>query len=216
MNRSTRIAAVYIIALTACTSDKPQTAEDSAVAARNRMDSIMGASRSAVVPAGESAAAPIPGGAPPATEPPAGQWEVTSAGIGEIKAGMSIDELNVVTRNGFAIPAKLEECAFIRPKSGPKGVLLMVEKGTVSRVDITEGTIATTKGARIGDSEDRIQSLYPGQVKVLPHKYTDGHYLVVTPAGGGENRIVFETDGKKVLRYRSGKEPAVQYVEGCS
>ena len=92
----------------------------------------------------------------------------------------------------------------------------MVEKGTVSRVDITQGTVATTKGARIGDSEDRIKSLYPGQVKVMPHKYTDGHYLVVTPAGGGENRIVFETDGEKVLRYRSGREPAVEYVEGCS
>ena len=129
---------------------------------------------------------------------------------------MSIEELEIVARNRFTIPAKLEECAFIKPKSGPKGVGLMIEKGTVSRVDITEGTVATTKGARIGDSEERIQSLYPGQVKVMPHKYTDGHYLVVTPTGAGDNRIVFETDGKKVLRYRSGKEPAVEYVEGCS
>ena len=215
MNRTTRAAIVWIVALTACT-DKPQTAEDSAVAARSRMDSIMGASRGAVVPPGESTAAPAPSTPSPSEEPAAGQWDVTSSGIGPIKAGMSIDELNIVTHNGFTIPAKLEECAFIRPKSGPKGVALMVEKTTVSRVDITEGTIATTKGARIGDSEERIQSLYPGQVKVMPHKYTDGHYLVVTPSGGGNNRIVFETDGKKVLRYRSGAEPAVEYVEGCS
>jgi len=82
-------------------------------------------------------------------------------------------------------------------------------------VDVTEGPVATTEGARIGDSEDRIESLYPGQVKVMPHKYTAGHYLVVTPARGGDNRIVFETDGEKVVRYRSGREPAVEYVEGC-
>ena len=215
MRNPTRLAVTSILALIACTSDKPQTAEDSAVVARNRIDSVMGASRGAIVPPGESAAAAAPT-TPDATEPSPAEWEVTPSGIGVIKAGMSIDELNVVTRNGFTIPAKLDECAYIRPKSGPKGIALMVEKGTVSRVDITEGTVATTKGARIGDSEERIQSLYPGQVKVMPHKYTDGHYLVVTPTGGGENRIVFETDGKKVLRYRSGREPAVEYVEGCS
>jgi hypothetical protein len=36
-----------------------------------------------------------------------------------------------------------------------------------------------------------------------------------TPKGGGNNRIVFETDGKKVVKYRSGRLPAVEYVEGC-
>ena len=150
------------------------------------------------------------------TERPASEWEVTPAGIGKIKAGMSLDEVNVATHNGIDIPPRLDECTYIRPKNAPEGVALMVENGTVSRVDVTQGTVATTEGARIDDSEDRIKSLYGDNVKVMPHKYTAGHYLVVTPAGGGENRIVFETDGKKVLRYRSGKEPAVEYVEGCS
>lgn len=61
-------------------------------------------------------------------------------------------------------------------------------------------------------------SLYPGQVTVQPHAYTDGHYLVVTPPAAADSsfRIVFETDGQKVLRYRSGLVPAVEYVEGCS
>ena len=207
--------AAIALVLVACISDKPQTAEDSAVAARGKTDSIVAASRNAVVPPGESPAAPPPA-EPVTSEPPAGEWEVTTAGIGNIRAGMSLDELKVVTHNEIDIPAKLEECAYIRPKNAPKGVALMVEKGTVSRVDVTEGSVATTRGAKIGDTEDRIQSLYPGQVKVMPHKYTSGHYLVVTPSGGGEYRIVFETDGKKVLRYRSGREPAVEYVEGCS
>lgn len=94
--------------------------------------------------------------------------------------------------------------------------MVMVEKDEISRVDVTAGSVATVEGAKIGDSEDRIKSLYPGRVAVQPHKYTDGHYLVVTPKSGGDNRIVFETDGKKVLRYRSGRMPAVQYVEGCA
>lgn len=61
-------------------------------------------------------------------------------------------------------------------------------------------------------------SLYPGQVTVQPHAYTDGHYLVVTPPAAADSsfRIVFKTDGQKVLRYTSGLVPAVEYVEGCS
>ena len=186
------VKAMISLTLVACISDKQEIPADS-VATGAGIDSI-------------SAAA----------EPSASEWEVTPAGIGKIKAGMSLEEVNVATHNGIDIPAKLDECTYVRPKNGPKGVALMVENGTVSRVDITQGTVATTEGARIGDSEDRIKSLYGDKVKVMPHKYTSGHYLVVTPAGGGENRIVFETDGKKVLRYRSGKEPAVEYVESCA
>ena len=95
----------------------------------------------------------------------------------------------------------------------------MVERGAITRVNINDSSaIATTTGAKIGDTEERIELLYPGQVEVQPHKYTDGHYLVVTPVDPEERdyRIVFETVGKNVVRYRAGRVPSVQYVEGCS
>ena len=203
---------IICLALVACVSDKQETPADS-VATGAGSDSASVTSPAAIAPAESTTARPD---SPATTDSSAGEWEVTPAGIGNIKAGMTLQEVKVATNNGITIPARLDECAYIRPTSAPKGISLMVEKGTVSRVDITQGTVATTKGARIGDTEDRIKSLYPGQVKVMPHKYTDGHYLVVSPPGDADNRIVFETDGKKVLRYRSGKEPAVEYVEGCS
>ena len=54
--------------------------------------------------------------------------------------------------------------------------------------------------------------------KVEPHKYTDGPCVVLTPAAaaGGVYRIVFETDGRRVTRYRAGTRPRVEYVEGCA
>jgi hypothetical protein len=54
--------------------------------------------------------------------------------------------------------------------------------------------------------------------KVEPHKYTDGPYLVQPPAAatGSAYRIVFETDGRRVTRYRAGMRPQVEYVEGCA
>ena len=59
---------------------------------------------------------------------------------------------------------------------------------------------------------------WPGQVKVTPHKYEDGHYLTVTPTAAADKqfRIVFETARGRVTRYRAGLMPSVEYVEGCS
>jgi hypothetical protein len=97
----------------------------------------------------------------------------------------------------------------------------MLDEGLVARVDVARASpVATTKGARIGDTEARIKELYKGRVAVTPHEYTDGHYLTVTPPPGtGEDRnyrLVFETDGKLVTRYRGGKLPQVGWVESCS
>lgn len=156
-----------------------------------------------------------PEGPPPASPEPS-TWQVTSAGIGPIRAGMTLAEANTASGNRLIIGEKLQECDYVRIKGAPAGISLMVQKGRISRAEVREGTTQTAEGARIGDTEARIKSLYPG-LEVQRHKYTDGHYLVVTPGQkAGSNNIVFETDGKKVLKYRSGVEPAVQYVEGCS
>ena len=132
---------------------------------------------------------------------------------------MTLKEANAVVGGTLIIPAKLEECDWVRVRGAPDGLLMMVQKERISRIDIIrESTIETGAGAKIGDTEERIKALYPGRVAVEPHAYTDGHYLVVTPPAAADSsfRIVFETDGKNVLRYRSGLMPAVEYVEGCS
>jgi len=179
-----------IVAIAACTSEKPRATADTSV---NR---------------------PAP---PPVTEEPrGGPWDVTWGGIGELKAGMSIEEANVVMHNALAAPAKISECDYIKVNNAPAGVAFMFENGVFSRVDVNSGTVKTVQGVGIGDTEDKIKSTYSGQVAVNPAKYTDGHTIVVTPKSGGNNRIVFETEGGKVTRFRSGREPAVEYVEGCA
>ena len=94
----------------------------------------------------------------------------------------------------------------------------MIVDDTVARVEVTSGDVKTAEGAGIGDAESDVVTLYQGRVEVQPHKYTgpQGHYVVVTPPGDSLHRIIFETDGQKVLRYRAGRVPAVQYVEGCA
>ena len=61
-------------------------------------------------------------------------------------------------------------------------------------------------------------STHAPAARVGPHKYTDGPYRVLPPAAaaGCAYRIVFETDGRRVSRYRAGTRPQVEYVEGCA
>ncbi|MEO8333940.1 MAG: hypothetical protein ABI664_03145 [bacterium] len=146
-------------------------------------------------------------------------WTVTAFGIGPLHAGMSTRE-GVAVLQGAGVTATADsskECHYLA-WSGPQGVRVMLDGGVVARVQVDSGSIATAEGAKIGDTEARVQGLYTGRVAVQPHKYTTGgHYLVVTPPAPSDSafRIVFETDGKSVKKYRAGRQPQVSYVEGC-
>lgn len=196
-----------VLAMSACVADKSDKADTTAAAVEAEGSTKQ--ARQDVIPPGETAPAPAPA---PAPQPKVGEWEVTPTGIGSVRTGMSVEEAQVILHNDLIIPANLSECDFVKTKSGPKGVAFMVEQRHISRVDVTSGSTATSAGARIGDTEERIKSLYPGIV-VTPHKYTDGHYLTYSGNGG---KIVFETDGSKVTKYRAGSGSSVDYVEGCS
>jgi hypothetical protein len=86
-------------------------------------------------------------------------------------------------------------------------------------VDIHDNPrITTLAGAKIGDTEQQIKSLYPGQIKVTPHEYVrGGHYLTFVPTDAQDKqyRVVFETDGKRVKNFRAGQIPEVEAIEGC-
>lgn len=77
-------------------------------------------------------------------------------------------------------------------------VAFMVIDDHIARVDIQQGAIKTLDGAGIGDTEEHIRSLYGEDIEVQPHKYIDGHYLIVRPRSGAAPdsnfRIIFETD----------------------
>ena len=140
-------------------------------------------------------------------------------GLGQIQIGMTLDEaVNMGLLNER--PDIKQACDFVFPAVGagiPFGVNVMVVKGKVARIDVDTGTVTTEDGAKIGDSEDKIKSIYGDELKVSPHKYIEGgHYLTVmgdsTSAG---KAMVFETDGKQVTMFRAGRVPEVEWVEGC-
>ena len=95
---------------------------------------------------------------------------VTENGIGPIHSGMTVAQANAAIGGGFAAPkGGASGCTYAVLTKAPRGLAVMLENGKVARVEVRSGTIATSTGAQIGDSEARIKSLYPG-VAVTPHK----------------------------------------------
>lgn len=140
-------------------------------------------------------------------------------GLGPIHIGMTLDDavsMGLLNER----PDIKSACDFVFPAVGagiPFGVNVMVVKRKVARIDVDTGLVTTEDGAKIGDTEDRVKSIYGDEVEVTPHKYVPGHhYLTVRGDSASAGRaIVFETDGQRVTMFRAGRMPEVEWVEGC-
>jgi hypothetical protein len=148
------------------------------------------------------------------------QSKVQLNGIAAIRVGMTVSEATKAAKIKLvSIGETNNECYYVQPQSGLKHLSMMVVRGRVARIDINQGSsIKTLSGAGIGDSEQRISSLYHARIEVSPHQYIRGHYLTFIPTDRVDRnyRLIFETDGRKVISYRAGRMPEVGYIEGCS
>jgi outer membrane protein assembly factor BamE (lipoprotein component of BamABCDE complex) len=146
----------------------------------------------------------------------AAQYVVSHDRFGPVKVGMTVSAASRALGVPLVKEQGMEEtCYYVSPRRGFKDVAFMITNGRIARVDISSRGYATERGARVGDSEARIKSLYRGMVKVSQHPYVDGHYLTVD-MNRGRFSLIFETDGKRVTSFRAGKSPEVGYIEGCS
>ncbi|MBD2013804.1 hypothetical protein H6F96_07405 [Microcoleus sp. FACHB-53] len=147
------------------------------------------------------------------------QSKLSINSIGPIRVGMSVAQAEAAAGVKLTRPDN-RECSYIRPQGSNYDFLMMVTNNRIARIDVRgKSRITTISGTRIGDTESKIKSLYPGQITVTPHNYQPkGHYLIFTPKDRNEAnyRIIFETDGTRVTNFRGGKRPEVEWVEGCS
>ncbi|MEG4575826.1 hypothetical protein QUA56_24620 [Microcoleus sp. N3A4] len=148
-------------------------------------------------------------------------------GIRPIRVGMTVDEasksagIKLITSGSGGVDEY--QCSYVHPQGEPKEIAFMVVKGRIARVDINNKRMTTLRGAKIGNTQEQIIKLYPGQIKETPHPYVggppqNGKYLTFVPKDAADKnyRIIFETSKNRVTRFRSGKLPEVEYIEGCS
>ena len=144
------------------------------------------------------------------------RWTISPSGIGPIHVGMSVEDVSKVA--GSVPPVPGGECQYIRPPTLPTGVALMVVRGEVARVDVDSAGVRTTEGIAVGDSASRLDARYAGRSTTTPHKYVPGARYVSARGrslADSSNRLVFEVDSGRVLRYRAGRLPEVEWVERC-
>ena len=111
---------------------------------------------------------------------------VTEHGIGPLRVGMTVKEARAALGMfEVSAPAQQSACDYATTVGLPPGVSVMVESGTVGRIDVDSNSVGTAEGARIGDSEESVRRLYGERVSVSTHEYTDGHYLTVKSSSSG-------------------------------
>ena len=146
-----------------------------------------------------------------------GTWVLRADGIGPVKIGMSLSQMNAVLNETFSKPERKDDqgCFYVDATYHPH-IHFMIENGRLVRVDIDGKGISTAKGIRVGDSEIRVLQVYDHSLKVEPNAYTgpEGHYLTMR-SKSGRYGIRFETENGKVEMFYAGRFDAIQYIEGC-
>jgi hypothetical protein len=150
--------------------------------------------------------------------PSAGQdrWVIAFNGVGPVKIGMSLSELNTSLHERFTMPTEKDEqgCFYVSSAKHPH-ISFMIEDRHVVRVDVDGAGIPTTQGVQVRDSEEHALHVYGPKLNVSESQYdSGGHYLTIR-SEDGRNGIRFETEKGKIQTYYAGRFEAIQYVEGC-
>lgn len=157
--------------------------------------------------------------------------------IGPVVVGMTVDQVSqaagvALTRQPDYDAAMAERnCAYVSPatipgyspppESGNKSPLaFMIVDGKLARIDILGGDFATDKGIKVGSSETEVTDAYGGGSPLPPRAFVGPpyRYLTASPKDAEDQgyKMVFESDGAKVVNYRVGKQPEVENRQGCS
>ncbi|WP_392353434.1 hypothetical protein V8F63_12420 [Brevundimonas sp. LF-1] len=156
---------------------------------------------------------------------------LTPQGYGPLRIGMTQAEVDAAVGPPPANAADAEpsECRQYQPPRGPKGVLVMLEQGVLTRLTAIKGSdVKTETGIGVGSDGEQVKALYGAAAEATPHKYQDAPAAYVTiwpgrndllnthvmdPAARGL-RFEIGQDGKVAFIHAGG--PSIQYVEGCS
>lgn len=208
-----------VVTLSGCTGE----VRDSSSSSTPPVDSINATDR-----AGESARSqPIDTassrGQPKEAEPSANL--ITPDGWGPLRIGMTRAEV-VAAAGEDANPNAVggpdpDRCDEFRPASAPAGLLVMVQRGVLTRISVSRTSdIRTPEDFGVGDSGSSVLEDYGSRASVGPHQYwpPPAKYITVWREESSDVdrrgiRYEIDTTGEVVHIHAGG--PSIEYVEGC-
>ncbi len=156
-----------------------------------------------------------------ATPAPASDQLATLGGYGGMKLGSTAAEARTAWGGELkALGSQSDACHYLVPQWAKDGrdLAFMIENDHFVRYDVGNDKEIAPGGGKVGMSVGDLQKLYRNALQASPHKYVEGaQYLAFDTSGVAPTRLVFETDAAgKVIRWRVGLSPQVDYVEGCA
>jgi hypothetical protein len=130
---------------------------------------------------------------------------------------MSLAQSVIATQGDLWTSDPQARCMHFQAARAPGMTLVFLNQHLV-RIEVDSGATTTAERVKIGATEEQVQAAYSGRAAVTDAAYTGGHFLTVSAPDESDSvrKLVFETDGKRVVRFRSGLTPAVYWIEGCS
>ncbi len=152
--------------------------------------------------------------------PAAPSWTIALDGIGPVRVGMTIAEVERIL-GGTARIDRIEpddQCGYAYVSGVPEGISFMLSRDTVVRANVHEAGILDELGLGVGSTEADVMARRAGKIRVDPHPYTgpEGHYLIVDDPARPGFRLIYETDGQRVVTFRAGRLPEADLIEGCA
>jgi hypothetical protein len=103
-------------------------------------------------------------------------------------------------------------CGYVEFDSLPR-LRFTVMAGIVTRADAEVG-VRNSLGVNLGDTTESVVSLYP-KVRLLKVPDSFGDTMLIFDDPGGNNAIVLEAAGNKIIGIRAGLNSAVGSTKGC-
>lgn len=149
--------------------------------------------------------------------------KVRLLGVGLMPFGMPVAQairiLGVTLIEDRLASGEPDKCYFIHPNGTSETISFMVLNAKVVRADVSSARVKTESGLGVGSLEKDILKRWPKQIRrIQQNSDSKHHFLEFIPLAKHEKdfRILFETDGKRVTKFRVGLLPGVGYSDGCS
>jgi len=148
-------------------------------------------------------------------------WRLSPDAWGPVHIGMTVAEASKATQqkfnqaNGGMIPQNeltLGKCQYVK-LANIEDVAFLVKKEKIVRIEVSTKKVQTDRGAKVGDSENKIKSLYKNKLSNV-----EGNFLLYVPPHNPYG-LMFETStmSKKgnlaVINISAGAVSALK--QGC-
>jgi hypothetical protein len=139
--------------------------------------------------------------------------KITTLGVGPIKIGVSVRTAEQQSRSDIDARKVSSDCSQGPVHPLKLGVSVLATRGRIQVIYVKSRGIATRSGVRVKDTVAHLKRVYGARLVKVPPPYnpTWSNYEL----RDRNRKILFSTDNRKIFEIATGREPEVDYMEGC-